>query len=76
MGNQKEIETLNKRADIVISLLIRLLSKSSFKSLQEQIDFLDSFGLKSKEVGNILNKKDSHIRKELVAVRKLKNKKK
>ncbi len=76
MDTQDKTKFLNQRTDIIISLLIHILESKSkeFKTLRSKITFLYSFGLKSKEIGQILNKKDSHIRKEIAIVRKLNNK--
>lgn len=74
----EELNLLNQRADIIISLLLRIAAKDSsdLNNLQDQVSFLHSFGLKSKEISKILNKTDGHIRKELTIARKPKRVKK
>lgn len=75
MKEADQSQNLGTRADIIIVLLMRLLAQQSpeLRTLQDQILFLQSFGLKPREIANILGKTDNHIRKELSIIRKPKS---
>jgi DNA-directed RNA polymerase specialized sigma24 family protein len=58
MRNQenKNFEEINKRLDLIIGLLLRLLTKDNKRSpFKEQISILYDLGAKPKEIAKILN---------------------
>jgi hypothetical protein len=67
----KELSEVNKRMGVIISLLLQLIPKEgSALSLKDQVRMLDSFGMRPKDMANILGRTQSHINKELAGVRK------
>jgi DNA-directed RNA polymerase specialized sigma24 family protein len=52
----KNFEEINKRLDLIIGLLLRLLTKDNKRSpFKEQISILHDFGIRPKEIAKILN---------------------
>ncbi len=67
---------LNKRLGVVISLLLRMVQKDERSiSLKEQVRILDDLGMRPRDIAEILGRSQPHINKELVGLRKEKNKK-
>jgi len=68
-------QALSKRLDIIISLLLRQLPKAGDTiSGRDQIEVLESLGVRPVEISRILGKKESYVSKELVSIRKSKTK--
>jgi hypothetical protein len=61
------------RSNIALSLREQASQDKKF-SLKEQIELLDSFGLRPKDIADILGKTGGHINKELVGIRRAKKK--
>lgn len=71
------LESIKKRLEIIISLLLQERSENSDKlPLRSQIDLLNGFGLKPKEIAEILGKTTNYISKEISGLRKAKKTKK
>ena len=67
---------LNKRLGVVISLLLRMVSKDrSVISLKEQVKVLDDLGMRPRDIADILGRTATHINKELAGLRKERGKK-
>ncbi|MDO8655336.1 MAG: hypothetical protein Q7R48_02860 [bacterium] len=72
----KAIFELNKRLEVVISLLLRMIPKDGLStSLKERVRILDDLGMRPRDIANTLGRTQPHINKELVGLRKGKNKK-
>ncbi len=72
--NNEEIEQLielNKKIEVVIAVLLRLLKKDHIGiALKDQISLLDGLGVRPIEIAEIVGKTQSHVSKELVAIRR------
>ena len=69
-GLNKEINELNKRLGVVISLLLRMVPKpESSISLKEQVNILDALGIRPRDIADILGRTQGHINKELAGLR-------
>lgn len=69
--NKGNCAVLIKRLDICIALLLRLVERDGSKlSIREQIQTLDSLGLRPVEIANVLGKTQTYVNKELVGIRK------
>lgn len=68
------IELLNdikKRLEVIINLLLQARPHDSVElSLREQIKLLNNFGLKSKEISEIIQRSNIYINKEIFGLRK------
>lgn len=70
-----QLKELNKRLGIIIALLVKMLPHDSNSlPLKEQIKLLDNLGVRPKDIAIYLSRKPSHITKELVNIRRQKNK--
>jgi hypothetical protein len=69
---EKELlESIKKRLEVMIALSLREQASQDRKfSLKEQIELLDGFGLRPKDIADILGKTGGHVNKELVAIRR------
>lgn len=56
----------------LLKVLIAILMKGGERQLplKQQIEMLDSLGLKPKEIAEILGKTNTHVSKELTGIRK------
>jgi len=71
------LEDIKKRLEVMISLLLQSKPRDSEEiSLRNQIRLLHGFGLKPKEISEILQRSKTYINKEIFELRKLKNFKK
>lgn len=69
--NNTYAESLNKRLEVIIALLLRLLPESKkVTSLKGQIEILSQLGLRPVEIAGILGKSSAHVGKELTLLRK------
>lgn len=66
---------IEKKMNVIISLLLRIANDGHEASLKEQVRDLASFGLETAEIAEILGKTSGHISKE-VSLLKLKKSKK
>ena len=74
---EKELlEAIKKRLEVMIALSLRERAAQDKRfSLKDQIQLLDGFGLRPKDIADILGKTGGHVNKELVAIRRAKKKK-
>ena len=74
---EKELlESIKKRLEVIIALSLReQASQDKRFSLKEQIELLDGFGLRPKDIADILGKTGGHVNKELVSIRRKAKKK-
>jgi len=78
IGNltNKQLLELNKRLGVMISLLLRLIPQGAPSiSLKEQVKILSDIGMRPRDIAEILGRTATHINKELVGLRKERNKK-
>lgn len=69
--NQDLLNEINRKLGIIVALLANSSSKTDTSiSLKDQIKLLSQFGLRPSEISTILNKKPSHVSKELTLLRK------
>jgi hypothetical protein len=69
------LESIKKRLEVIIALSLReQASQDKRFSLKEQIELLDGFGLRPKDIADILGKTSGHVSKELVGIRRTKKK--
>ncbi len=74
---EETLEAIKKRLDVMVHLMIQKKgADSEARSLRDQIELLSSFGLKPKEIAEILSKTGKHVNKELSGIRKIKKSKK
>jgi len=67
------LEAIKKRLEVIISLLLEERSENSRNfSLRSQIVLLNSFGLRSKEIAEILRTTNNYVSKEISGLRKVK----
>jgi len=67
------LEAIKKRLEVIISLLLQERSEISRNfSLRSQIVLLSSFGLRPKEIAEILSTTDNYVSKEISGLRKAK----
>jgi DNA-directed RNA polymerase specialized sigma24 family protein len=66
---EKGIEYMTKRLDVIIALLATIATKDENTTLRDKILMLDGFGLKSSEIASVLNKKAGYVSKELSVAR-------
>ena len=64
---KSDLEVTNRLLRVVVALLIRT---SEPMSLKQKIELLSDLGLQPKEIGEVLSKTGTHIRKELAGIRK------
>lgn len=70
-----ESEGLLRRLDVIIALLLQGMSpRDDARTLKQQIAVLHNLGLRPSEISRILGRTQAHINKELVAIRREKNK--
>ena len=72
--DEKQFQSINKKLDVLIGLLAMSLTKD--KTLQEQVELLDSLGLGQKEIAIALGKHEKNIGTSLHRIRKQKGNKK
>jgi hypothetical protein len=58
----------NRLLKVIIAVLIK--GGDQQMSLKQQIETLDNLGLKPKDIAEILGKTNTHVSKELTAIRK------
>lgn len=68
------LKAIKIRLEVIINLMIQKEGPehNESRSLRDQIGLLNSFGLKPKEIAEILGRTGSHINKELTVLRKSK----
>lgn len=66
---EKQMDNLVKRLDVVIALLATIATKDENITLRDKIIMLNSFGLKPAEIATVLNKKANYVSKELSIAR-------
>ncbi len=66
---------INKRLEVVINLLFRMVQNEGGMNLREQITVMSELGLRPKEIAEILGRSQPYVNKELVGIRKYKTKK-
>ena len=65
------LQQLGQKLDVVAALLLRLIPKNMENlTLKEQIKFLNGIGIRPMEISKIVGRSQSHVNKELVAIRK------
>lgn len=65
------LDSLTKRMDVIISLLFRMVGKDATElPLKEQIAALDNLGIRPVEISQIVGRTQTHVNKELVAIRR------
>jgi len=70
-SEQKLLEDIKKRLEVIICLLFQSRPLDSEEiSLREQIRLLHDFGLKPKEISEILERSNTYVNKELSELRK------
>jgi DNA-binding CsgD family transcriptional regulator len=57
--------SIERKLNVIISLLLRIANSGSDLTLREQIRNLASFGLSSSEIAEIVGKKVGYVSKEL-----------
>lgn len=68
---KKLLQQLGQKLDVVAALLLRLIPKNMENlTLKEQIKFLNGIGMRHMEISRIVGRSQSHVNKELVAIRK------
>lgn len=70
MTKERDIKIIDRKLSVVIALLYKIAIEGDKLSLKDQVRELDSFGLESGEIAQVLNKKIGHIRKELSTIKK------
>lgn len=68
--NDKQFSSIDGKLDLIVSLLT--LNLTSDMSVQQRVELLASFGLKSTQIAKILGKSKGHIDKSINQVRKKK----
>lgn len=72
----KQLLELNNRLGVMILLLLRMVPREGPSiSLKEQVKILDSFGMRPRDIADILGRTATHINKELAGLRKKTSKK-
>lgn len=67
---------LSKRLGVIISLLLRMVPREGPTiSLKEQVRVLDGFGIRPRDIADILGRTATHVSKELAGFRKERSKK-
>jgi len=60
---------IDKRLDVIISLLLKLIPKDKEKlTLREQVDLLRGLAVRPRDIANILGKTDSYVTKEIASL--------
>jgi len=71
----KNLEEVNRRLDLIIGLLLRLLTKENKRaSFKEQISILHDLGMKPSEIAKILNWDIRNVSKYLSELKRLRSK--
>lgn len=71
MAITDEVTEQNRRLDIVIALLLRMLPKSGDTiSLREQVQILSDLGMRPKDIAQALGRTPTYVNKELATIRK------
>ena len=68
--SSENIQSIDRKLSIVISLLLKIASNDGESTLKEQIKELYSFGLNSSEIADILGKKVGYVSKELSSIKR------
>ncbi len=63
--SQHTADSLERKMNVIISLLLRIANSGKTLTLKEQVRDLSASGLKSSEIADILGKKVGHVSKEL-----------
>jgi hypothetical protein len=67
------LDDIKKRLEVMINLLLQSRPRNSEElSLREQIELLHNFGLKPKEISEVLQRSKVYINKEIFELRKSK----
>jgi hypothetical protein len=67
------LRDIKKRLEVMINLMLQEKAAGSERfSLRDQIALLDGFGLKPKEIAEIIGRANTYVNKELSGLRKLK----
>lgn len=70
---EKLLKDIKKRLEVIVNLIMRQIAQNSDEfSFRSQIKLLSSFGLKPKEISEILGKPNTYVNKELTWLRKVK----
>ena len=66
-----DAESIRKRLDVVIALLLLIVEKDGAKlSSREQIRVLDDLGMRPVDIATVIGRKPTYINKELATLRK------
>lgn len=68
--HKENIQSIDRKLSIVISLLLKIANNGGEITLKEQIKELSAFGLNSSEIADILGKKVGYVSKELSGLKK------
>ncbi len=72
----KNLEEINKKLDLIVGLLLRLLTKENKQaSFREQVFILHDLGVGSGEIAKILNRDVRNVSKYLSQLKKSRGKK-
>ena len=67
---KETIESINKRLEVIIALLLRArIKESETLTRREQIRILSDLGLSPREIANILGRSVNYINKEISKLR-------
>ena len=69
------LESIKKRLEVMINLMLQERAAGTERfSLRDQIALLSNFGLKPREIAEIIGRSNVYVNKELSGLRKLKKK--
>lgn len=68
-----ELQETNKRLEVIIALLLRLVPKENDGlTMRDQIALLDDLGMQPRDIARIIERTQSYVNKELTVIRKQK----
>jgi len=67
--NKNEIQSIDKKLSVIISLLLRIASNGSATTAKSQIEELSSLGLNSAEIATIMGKQTTYVSNELSKIK-------
>ena len=73
MNDDKLIESLLKRLDVLINLALKREMANNALTARDAIGFLNNLGFTDTEIANILGRSRSYISSELTVIRKRKD---
>lgn len=68
--NHDSAVSIERKMNVIISLLLRIANKGDELTLKEQVRSLASFGLSSPEIADIVGKKVGYVSKEMSILKK------